>query len=212
MPVNEPRKRIRASDEERDYVLYLLQQAHAAGRLDVDELGWRQDKALAATFSDEFIDLLEDLPEGQEVVEILRPQVAPPPRGISQVFRMIGSNSDGLTSPSPETSQQSLAILSGKQLMPLRGTRSYTLWSFMGGDTIDLSQVMYPGAVMVIESQAVLGGATIKVPAGVHVVDESNSILGGNTVKKNARGDGSNGTLILRGNSIFGGNTVKLAR
>lgn len=197
-------RRLRASDEERDYVLHLLQLAHAAGRLDVVELNDRQDRALTAKFSDEFIELLEDLPEGREVVAVLRPTVAPAPSrpGPSSVLRAIAS---------PGTANQSIAILSGKDLMVPPGVTRYHLMSFMGGDNVDLSQALQPGVVLIIESQSVFGGSTIKVPPGVNVVDESQSVMGGNTVKRSARGDGSRGTLVLRGISIMGGNTVKLA-
>ena len=202
MPTNEPAKRTRASDEERDYVLYLLQQAHAEGRLDVDELNERQDRTFSVKYADEFIPLLEDLPEGAEVVAVLRPEPTPAPRRPNPL-RFAAPNFSG--------GNRSLAILSGKAIVVMSGTTSYTLLSFMGGDNVDVSNCMGPGVTLVIESQAVLGGAIIKVPLGVHIVDESSSVMGGNTIKKNARGDGSNGTLILRGNSIMGGNTVKLA-
>lgn len=198
-------QRLRASDEERDYVLHLLQQAHAAGRLDVIELNDRQDRALSARFSDEFIELLEDLPEGREVVAVLRPTAAPttsPRPGPASVLRAIAT---------PGTANQSIAILSGKDLMVPPGVTRYHLMSFLGGDNVDLTRALQPGVVVVLESQAVLGGATISIPPGVNVVDESQSVMGGNTVKRSARGDGSRGTLVLRGISIMGGNTVKLA-
>lgn len=196
----EQRRRVRASDAERDYVLYLLQQAHAAGRIDVEELGDRQDKALATRYSDEFIPLLEDLPEGQEVVEILRPrpETPPAPRGAARFI------------PTFRGDRESLAILSGKKILPIRGTTSYHEMAFMGGDDFDLTDVMGPGVVFVLDAQCVLGGSTIHVPAGVHVVDEMTSVLGGNTIRKKAMGDGSNGTLVLRGTHILSGHTVKL--
>lgn len=194
----QPRKGLRASDEERDYVLHVLQQAHAAGRLDVEELGERQDKALAAKYSEEFVSLVEDLPEGREVVAALRPSVAAQPGGPRAVA-------------SPGTSNSSLAILSGKELIVPPGVTSYHLMSFMGGDTVDLTRAMAPGVVMIIEAQSVLGGATIMVPPGVQVVDESSAFMGGNSVKRRAKGDGSNGTLVLRGFALLGGHTVKPA-
>lgn len=192
------RGRLRASDEERDYVLHILQQAHAAGRLGIEELNDRQDKALTTKYSDEFVELLEDLPEGREVVASLRTQA--PGVGIDAP-RAVAS---------PGASNQSLSILSGKDIVVSRGTTYYHLMSFLGGDNVDLRQAMGPGVVMIVESQSVLGGSTIKVPPGVHVVDESQAVLGGNTVKRRARGDGSNGTLVLRGIAILGGHTVKL--
>lgn len=196
-------KRLRASDEERDYVLQLLQQAHAAGRLDVDELGQRQDAALVAKYSDEFVDLLDDLPEGREVVEVLRPAASP---------RKWGGRGAAQT-PAPQGAQtESLSILSGKEIKVVPGVTRFHTMAFMGGDTIDFSDAMGPGVVMIVESQNVMGGSTLKVPPGVNVVDESQNILGGHSVKKKARGDGSNGTLVLRGFNLMGGNEIKLAR
>lgn len=68
-----PSKRLRAGDADRDAVLQILQQAHAEGRLSVEELGERQDRALQARFTDEFDDLVEDLPEGRELVAGVAP-------------------------------------------------------------------------------------------------------------------------------------------
>lgn len=190
-------RRVRASDEERDYVLYLLQQAHGAGRIDIDEFEERQTKAFGARFTDEFIPLLDDLPEGREVVEALRP--TPPPQQGPRILAPFNNDS------------QSLAILGGKDVVVGYGQRSFHLMSFLGGDNLDLTRAMGPGVVMVIQSESVLGGGTITVPPGVHVVDETSNILGGNSVRKKARGDGSNGTLVLRGICVLGGHTVKLA-
>ena len=62
-----PHRRLRAGDADRDAVLNVLQRAHAAGRLTVEELGERQDAALLARFTDEFPQLVADLPEGGEL-------------------------------------------------------------------------------------------------------------------------------------------------
>ncbi|NLE97882.1 MAG: cell wall-active antibiotics response protein, partial [Propionibacterium sp.] len=157
-----------------------------------------QDTALTAKFADEFVELLEDLPEGREVVAALRP-AAPAARGMSGPRAVASSG----------VSNQSLAILSGKDIVVPRGVTSYHLMSFLGGDNVDLTQAMGPGVVMIIEAQSVLGGSTITVPPGVLVIDEAQAVLGGNTVKRKAKGDGSNGTLVLRGIAILGGHTVK---
>lgn len=188
---------MRASDEERDYVIYLLQEAHGAGRIDIEEFGERQERAFSARYTDEFIELLEDLPEGREVVAALRP--SPEPRSGPKILAPF--NTDG----------QSLALLGGKDVAVGMGQRSYHLMSFLGGDNVDLTRAMGPGVVFVLQSESVLGGGTISVPPGVHVVDETTNILGGNSVRRKARGDGSNGTLVLRGICVLGGHTVKLA-
>lgn len=44
------------------------------------------------------------------------------------------------------------------------------------------------------------------------MIDECQGIMSGNTITKNARGDGSNGTLLLTGTALMGGHTVKLAK
>lgn len=49
-------------------------------------------------------------------------------------------------------------------------------------------------------------------PPGVRVLDESIAIMAGNEIKKKARGDGSNGTLILRGLIFWAGSTVRLSK
>lgn len=192
--------RVRASDQERDYVLHLLQKAHAAGRIDIAELNERQDKVFETKFSDDFVELLEDLPEGQEVVAALRP--APAPRPMRNLPRFLSA---------PAGADQSLSILSSKKIVAQPGSTSFHLMAFLGGDTLDLTLAMRPGLVMVVESQSVLGGSTIKVPPGVRIVDETQAIMGGNNIKRRAMGDGSNGTLVLRGIAILGGHNVKLA-
>jgi hypothetical protein len=54
--------KIRASDEDRDRVVALLREHHAAGRLDADEFNERVDKAYAAKTLGELDDLMADLP------------------------------------------------------------------------------------------------------------------------------------------------------
>ncbi len=54
--------RIRASDADRDHVVSLLQEHHAAGRLTAEEFGDRIDRALAARTLGELDELLADLP------------------------------------------------------------------------------------------------------------------------------------------------------
>jgi hypothetical protein len=54
--------RIRASDEDRDRTVSLLQEHHAAGRLTVEEFNERIDKAYQAKTVGELEDLMADLP------------------------------------------------------------------------------------------------------------------------------------------------------
>jgi cobalamin biosynthesis protein CbiG len=54
--------RIRASDADRDHVVSLLQEHHAAGRLTAEEFGERLEAALRARTLGELDELLADLP------------------------------------------------------------------------------------------------------------------------------------------------------
>jgi Domain of unknown function (DUF1707) len=54
--------RIRASDADRDRVMALLREHHAAGRLTAEEFNDRMEKALGATTLGELDELMADLP------------------------------------------------------------------------------------------------------------------------------------------------------
>lgn len=197
----QPAPRVRTSDEERDYVLTLLQQAHAVGRLDVDELNERQDKALVARYADEFIPLLEDLPEGQEVVAILRPTIVATNKRTGHTRQVLAG---------PGQHNQNFTFFSAKKIIVPHTVTSFELTSVLASDTLDLTQAFGPGVVFALGVTSFMGGADILIPPGVQVVDETQAFLGGNTIKRKAQGDGSNGTLLLRGMVVAGGYTIKL--
>ncbi len=62
-----PMNRMRAGDRERDQALTALQRSYEEGRLDLEEMHERQEKALKAKFADELPPLFADLPEGQDL-------------------------------------------------------------------------------------------------------------------------------------------------
>ncbi|GAB3813480.1 hypothetical protein GCM10028820_08280 [Tessaracoccus terricola] len=195
-----PRKRVRASDEERDAVLTVLQQAHAAGRLSVEELGERQDLALQIRYLDEVTDLVDDLPEGSHLLPAavagdaptVRPNVPPP------------------AASSPET--VSLTVMAGKSVDIAPGTTLYRNFAWWGGDDIHLGEAMGPGVVVTLELHCIMAGHNIYVPEGVRVIDESLAIMAGNDVDSQAKGDGSNGTLVIKGFLWWAGSDVKLQK
>lgn len=192
----DPRKRLRAGDVDRDAILNVLQQAHAEGRLSVEELGERQDQALRATYTDQFDDLVEDLPGGRELVAGVASGVAPRPATHLPATGV------------PERTTWS--IMSGRMVAVAPGTRHYRNFAWWGGDDIDLTEAMGPGAVVTLELHAVMAGHNIYVPEGVRVVDDSMAIMAGNDVDRAAQGDGSNGTLVLKGFLWWAGHDVKL--
>lgn len=191
-----PSRRFRAGDADRDAILQVLQQAHVEGRLSVEELGERQDRALQATFTDQFADLVADLPEGAGLVSgdahrLVRQPASPPPQ--------VG-----------EPQRTTMTFMSGRDVDIAPGTRHYLNFAWWGGDNIDLTAAMGPGVVITLELHAIMAGHNIYVPEGVRVVDESIAIMAGNDVDREAKGDGSNGTLVLKGFLWWAGNDVKL--
>src|SRR5690606_9468443 len=158
-----PRKRVRASDEERDAVLSVLQQAHAAGRLSVEELGERQDLALQIRYTDEVSDLVEDLPEGSHLLPTLGVAGAPSPS--------VRSTGPPTVAPSPQS--VSMSVMSGKTVDIAPGTVLYRNFGWWGGDDIYLGDAMGPGVVITLELHCIMAGHNIYVPEGVRVIDES---------------------------------------
>ena len=151
-----------------------------------------------------------DLPEGQALhtdLEVrsgkeIRPYV---PHDALQGTSMVASQETGR----PETG---VAIMSGRDVVVAPGTPSLRSFCFMGGDDIDLTEVMGPGVEITLDLYSMWGGHDIWVPEGVRVIDKTINIMAGNDVKKAARGDGSNGTVVLKGFSLMAGHDVRLSR
>ncbi len=203
MPPGTP-SRIRASHAEREATLAVLQQAFVHGRIGPDELSVRQDVTLRSRYLDELGPLILDLPEAREFrsrvalasARTWRPQPSPAVRVDAAINHRAGMSWSLLTS-------RSYDLVPGQTLV-----RNVAWW---GGDVMDLHHVMGPGVVVVLELHAVMGGHTIHVPGGVRVLDESNRLLmSTNDIAPAAQGDGSNGTLVLRGTQILSGSAVKL--
>ncbi|MHA6513755.1 DUF1707 SHOCT-like domain-containing protein [Tessaracoccus sp. Z1128] len=191
-----PHRRLRAGDADRDAVLTVLQRAHAEGRLTVEELGERQDAALRVRFTDEFPQLVDDLPEGLE----LATSTVAPLQPLAHAAPVVAAGAPSFT------------IMSGREVDVAPGTTLYRNVAWWGGDTIHLDDVMGPGVVLTMELSAVMAGHDIYVPAGVRVIDESIAVMAGNDIEGPARGDGSNGTLVLKGFLFWAGNDVRLSR
>lgn len=190
-----PARRLRAGDQERDTLLNILEQAYADGRLDADELRERQAKALQLRFTDEMADLVDDLPEGRE----LGPGTSVTPRP------------SALPATAPAEYGASVSIMSGRNVTLPPGTEHMSNFAWWGGDEIDCTEALGPGRTLTLELNAIMGGHNIYVPEGVRVIDESIAIMAGNDIHKGAQGDGSNGTLIVKGFLWWAGSEVVLA-
>lgn len=197
-----PEKRIRIGDADRDAALTVLQEAHAAGRLDLAEFEERQEQALQAKYRVELDDLIDDLPEGRALIAQSDDVPASAPA--------VGARSGHVPTRVGEDRPFHLALLSGRDIMLEPGSPGIRTFAFWGGGDIYLRDCMGPGAVVTLDVSAVMGGHDIYIPPGVRVVDECVAIMAGNDVDKAAMGDGSNGTLILRGFQFWAGCDVHL--
>ena len=193
MPEIERHRRLRASDADRDAVLTVLHEAYAAGRLDLDDLTQRQETALSARFIDQLPELVADVPEGRQIDSRWN------------LGRRHGRAVAGVQS------RWTTTILTGRRIDLERG-QSIRNFAMLGGDDIYLRDALGPGVVLTLELPAILGGHNLHVPRGVRVVEETEAIAGGNSIRRSAQGDGSNGTLVLRGKLVLGGHSVRLDR
>ncbi|GAA4284758.1 DUF1707 domain-containing protein [Brevibacterium daeguense] len=210
------RRRVRAADADRDAVLEVLAKAHANGRLDTGEVDERQTHALRAKFLSELPELIDDLPEGRELTHRINSQLFPHPYAGGGPGAIVPSDASG---PSGEviparagtgSTENSVAIMSGRDLVVQPGTPVVHLYALMGGDSIYLSEVLGPGVQVTLEAYSMWAGHDIYVPGGVRIIDKTFNVMAGNDIHKHARGDGSNGTLILTGFSLMAGHDIKL--
>lgn len=188
---------MRAGDADRDATLAVIQDAFANGRLTPVEAAERQDRALSSQFTDELYPIVSDLPEGAT---------------LPQQLSVVHGHANPKPVPAHDMEGPNFAILSGKTYDLVPGQTSVRTVAVLGGDTIHTKDAFGPGVTVTMHIDAVLGGNTIFVPSGVRVIDQGEAIMGGNSVSKRARGDGSNGVLILRGTCFLGGSEVKLER
>jgi hypothetical protein len=210
------RRRVRAADADRDAVLDVLARAHAHGRLDAEEVDERQSHTLRAKFLSELPELIDDLPEGRELTDRINSQIFPHPLAGTGPGAIVPTDSAGPAGeimpvrPGTGSEENSVAIMSGRDLVVEPGTPVVHLYALMGGDSIYLSDVLGPGVQVTLEAYSIWAGHDIFVPGGVRVIDRTVNVMAGNDIHKRARGDGSNGTLVLTGFSLMAGHDVKL--
>lgn len=227
--MTEPTPRLRAGDTDRDATIEQLQRAYSNGRLTLDEFNDRRDSVLATRYLDELSPLVADLPEGlglapQPGTGLQATQWRQPPSAVTPTAYPAPAPYAAST-PLPATAGAgnlpvvssdglpfSLTVMSGRDVRLAPGSPGVRNFAWWGGDNYNLVDALGPGRTVVLELHAIMAGSTIYVPEGVRVIDECLAIMAGNTVRRSADGDGSNGTLILRGFLWWGGHTVKLAK
>lgn len=229
-PPPAPRRRFRASDANRNDVINELSDALTRGQLTTQEYDQRQSQAFQSVYVDELIPLLEDIPEASHTQEALAAlaradttqgrsaqtgstrSVTQPHAHGSDVAKRATTSAPVKAQPGAGKGQVRLAILGGSTHIIGPETPTVTAVAVLGGNEYDLSNVMGPGVEITLTMVSVIGGNNIRIPEGVHIIDETLNILGGNDIRPRLRGDGSNGTLILRGVTILGGNNIKRTR
>jgi hypothetical protein len=184
---------LRISDTDRDRAAEVLREAHAQGRITVDELDERLTSVYSAkTFAD-LVPATHDLPAvGEAATDPKTP--ARSRIGGTARFRM------------------SLAILGGASrdgawVVP----PAYKAVATLGGIKLDMSDATFAEAETVIKAYAVLGGMEITVPADAQVDVGAVGIMGG--IDHGGEGPGVPGGPLIRivGVAVMGGIEVKRA-
>jgi hypothetical protein len=177
---------IRASDAEREAVVARLRTAAGEGRLALDELAERLDRAFAAVTRGDLEPLTRDLPEQ-------RPDALPVPKARRWVVGIMGG---------------------GTQKGRWRIGPQCTVLNVMGGADLDLTGAIVAGAETEIRVFSLMGGSEIVVPDGVHVELSGFAFMGGNDLRLEDRPLPPPGAPVVRVRawSIMGGTDVKRSR
>ncbi|MGI8749502.1 MAG: DUF1707 SHOCT-like domain-containing protein [Thermoleophilaceae bacterium] len=173
---------VRASDPEREGTVTTLRDGAAEGRLTLEELAERVERALAAATRDELEALTADLPASA-------PETAARARGTRWVIGIMGGDD--------HTGRWSIA-------------RRCTVVNVMGGADLDLREALVAGTETEITVVSVMGGSTIVVPEGVEVELGGFALMGGNDLEvKGAPARPGAPVVRVRAFSLMGGTEVR---
>jgi len=157
---------MRASDTDRERVAERLRVAAGHGRLTMDELEERLERAYAAKTYAELEPITRDLPAndtGASYAPAAAPTAAP-----------------GRIGGTPGRKRWSIAIMSGATR---RGAwvvpRRYNAFAFWGGVQLDLRDASFSEPETVINASAIMAGIEIIVPEDIVVHVEGIGIMGG---------------------------------
>ena len=172
---------IRASDSERESAVASLRTAAGEGRLTLDELADRLERALAAVTRADLEPLTTDLP-GQPA-----PLAA---KGRRWIVGIMGG---------------------GDHAGRWRIAAHCTVVNLLGGADLDLTDAMVEGPDTEIRVFSLMGGSDIVVPNGVHVELSGFAFLGGNDLRLADAPPPPPGAPVVRvrAYSVMGGTDVK---
>ena len=158
---------LRASDDDRERVVDVLRDHTAAGRLTVDELDERIDRAYAARTLGDLVPLTRDLPELPSGRAVAAPAASPARAG-----------------PVRASGRWLVAVMSGVERRGRwRVPAESQAVAVMGGVHLDLREAEADGPDIVINAVAVMGGIEIVVPEGMQVDLEGLAIMGAKDAK-----------------------------
>jgi hypothetical protein len=185
---------LRASDAERERVARILHDAMAEGRLTVGELDERLQQTYAAKTLGELVPLTADLP-------ITAASVLPSPAPASMPSQRIGGTPSG---------QHAFAMMSGFRrdgvwVLP----RYYSVFVFMGGGELDLTQASFAEAEATIQVIAFMGGVEIIVPDDITVRVTGFGFMGAFDHKRANAGPPGGPVLTVTGFAFMGGVEVR---
>jgi len=174
---------IRASDDEREAIVDRLRTAAGEGRLTLDDLAERLDRALAAVTRADLEPLVADLPEHS----------ASAPSGDKARRWIVG------------------IMGGGDHRGRWRVASRCTVVNVMGGAHLDLTAATVEDLETEIRVFSLMGGSDIIVPHGVHVELSGFAFMGGNDlrVEEAAPPPPSAPVVRVRAYSVMGGTDVK---
>lgn len=164
---------LRISDADRHKVADFLRDAAGEGRLDLDELDDRLERAYAAKVYADLLPITQDLPGAGDTSSLVplsqdaTAAVPQPPRPAEPVL--------------PAASHRnSIAVMSGVDrrgiwLVP----HQHTAFTMMGGIELDLREAQFESPEVTISATAIMGGIDIIVNERTRVMVEGVGIMGG---------------------------------
>jgi hypothetical protein len=183
---------VRASDADRDRVAEVLRHAAGEGRITVDELDERIDRAFAARTHGELAELTADLPQVAHAAATPALPVRPGEGGRRWLVSIMGGHD--------------------KRGHWRVGDRLISL-NIMGGSDIDLNDAELSARETTIHVISIMGGATLRVPEGLDVRVSEFAFMGGNDVHLGARPPAPGGPVVhVKLLSLMGGSDVKRGR
>jgi Domain of unknown function (DUF1707) len=176
---------LRVSDADREAVVVRLREAGGEGRLTLEELAERVERAVAARTSSELDAVTADLPP------------APP----------------GAGGPRKERGWVVSVMGGAERKGRWRPARRINVVALMGGAALDLRHAETGGAEIVINAVTIMGGIEVIAPEGIDVELSGFALMGGNSGPKDTSPVPPGAPIVrVRAYSLMGGVGVSRKR